>query len=41
VLRALFPDRPVECALVWTDDAGVTLLPDGLLDRHAPGEAAA
>ena len=37
VLRGVFPDRPVTCALVWTEDAAVTVLPDGLLDQHAPG----
>ena len=36
VLRGLFPDRPVRCSLVWTEDSGVTELPDELLDRHAP-----
>ncbi len=39
VLRGLFPDRTVRCALVWTEGAVVTPLPDWLLDRHAPGEA--
>ena len=34
VLRALFPGRAIECALVWTEDAAVTALPDWLLDRH-------
>ena len=32
VLRALFPGRPVSCALVWTDDTVVTPIPDALLD---------
>ena len=32
VLRALFPGRPVSCALVWTDDAVVSPIPDALLD---------
>ena len=37
VLRAIYPDRPVLAALVWTSGPGVTLLPETLLDRHAPG----
>jgi ATP-dependent helicase/nuclease subunit A len=37
ILRQIFPDRPVRCALVWTRDADVTLLPDNLLDQHEPG----
>ena len=37
VLRGLFPGRPVQCALVWTEGAVVSALPDGLLDAHAPG----
>jgi ATP-dependent helicase/nuclease subunit A len=41
VLRGLFPGRPVQCALVWTDGAVVSSLPDGLLDLHAPGLAVA
>jgi len=40
VLRAVFPDRAVTCALVWTMGAAVMPLPDELLDRHAPGAAA-
>ncbi|HTI83381.1 MAG TPA: PD-(D/E)XK nuclease family protein, partial [Acetobacteraceae bacterium] len=36
VLQALFPDRPVACALVWTQAARVAMLPDRLLDLHAP-----
>ena len=37
VLRAVFPERPVRCALVWTRAARIALLPDVLLDAHAPG----
>ena len=37
VLRGIFPDRPVRCALVWTRAARVAMLPDALLDPHAPG----
>ncbi|WP_137125918.1 double-strand break repair helicase AddA [Roseomonas sp. HF4] len=36
LLRAAFPGRPVDCALVWTYGARVMALPDALLDRHAP-----
>ncbi len=41
VLRLLFPGRPVQCWLVWTEDAAVTELPDPLLDAHSPGAAGA
>ena len=37
VLRGIYPDRPVRCALIWTAGPIVTALPDALLDRHAPG----
>lgn len=37
VLRAVFPGRPVHCALVWTTGARIMPLPETLLDRHAPG----
>jgi ATP-dependent helicase/nuclease subunit A len=36
VLHQIFPDRPVQCALVWTQAARVSILPDALLDAHAP-----
>jgi len=36
LLRAAFPGRRIECALVWTHGARVMALPDDLLDRHAP-----
>ena len=36
VLRQIFPDRPVQCALVWTQAARVSILPDALLDSHTP-----
>ena len=39
VLRAVFPDRPVRCALVWTREPLVTMLPDDLLDSHSPKSA--
>jgi ATP-dependent helicase/nuclease subunit A len=37
LLRAVFPGRSVRCALVWTETATVTMLPDALLDAHQPG----
>ncbi len=39
VLRCVFPDRPVHCALVWTRQARVAMLPEALLDQHEPGHA--
>ena len=36
VLRGVFPGRAVRCALVWTQGATVAMLPDALLDAHAP-----
>jgi ATP-dependent helicase/nuclease subunit A len=39
VLRAIFPDRTIVCALVWTQAAQVVILPDALLEAHAPGSA--
>ncbi len=40
VLRGIFPDRPVRCALIWTREARVAVLPDALLDPHQPGQRA-
>jgi ATP-dependent helicase/nuclease subunit A len=37
VLRAIFPDRPIRCALIWTRTAEIAILPDRLLDPHDPG----
>ncbi len=37
LLRAVFPRRSIRCALVWTETATVTILPDDLLDGHQPG----
>ncbi len=31
VLRALYPDRPVEAALVWTDGPRLMAVPDGMM----------
>ena len=36
VLRLIWEGRPVVCALVWTRGPTVTVLPDWLLDAHAP-----
>jgi ATP-dependent helicase/nuclease subunit A len=36
LLRAAFPGRRVDCALVWTYGARVMALPDAMLDAHAP-----
>ncbi len=38
VLRAIYPDRPVRCSLVWTRTAAVMELPEHLLNGHAPGQ---
>jgi ATP-dependent helicase/nuclease subunit A len=40
VLRTIFPTRPITCALIWTREAKVAMLPDALLDRHAPDRPA-
>ncbi|MFH5925405.1 double-strand break repair helicase AddA [Roseomonas xinghualingensis] len=37
VLRAAWPGRRVECALVWTWSGHVMPLPDAAMDPHAPG----
>jgi len=37
VLQGVFPGRAVICALVWTQVARVSILPESLLDSHAPG----
>jgi ATP-dependent helicase/nuclease subunit A len=37
VLREIFPGRDITCALVWTQAAEVVILPDALLETHAPG----
>ncbi len=36
VLRAIFPGRAVQCALIWTRQAQVVVLPDECLDPHDP-----
>ena len=37
LLAALYPDRPIRCTLVWTEDASVMPLEEALLLLHAPG----
>jgi ATP-dependent helicase/nuclease subunit A len=37
VLRRLYPDRDVDCALIWTEAPQVMMIPRTLLDLHAPG----
>ncbi len=39
VLRMLYRDRPVHCALVWTEGPVLMPVPDNVLDRHAPAAA--
>ncbi|GEB38469.1 double-strand break repair helicase AddA [Gluconacetobacter liquefaciens] len=36
LMAALYPDRPVRCTLVWTEEVRIMPLPDSLLLRHAP-----
>jgi ATP-dependent helicase/nuclease subunit A len=40
-LRVIFPDVPVEAALLYTTGPRLHLLPDALLDRYAPAMLAA
>ena len=35
-LRRIYPDRPVRCALLWTDGPRLMPLDDPALDAHAP-----
>ncbi len=37
LLRKIYPDRPVRCALLWTDGPALMILPDRLLDPHGDG----
>jgi ATP-dependent helicase/nuclease subunit A len=39
VLRAIFPGRAIRCALIWTLQARVAMLPDEMLAQHDPGHA--
>ena len=36
VLTQIYPGRPVECLLLWTETPRLMALPDALLDRYAP-----
>lgn len=36
LVRGLYPDRPVSCALLWTDGPRLMPLDDARLDAHAP-----
>ena len=36
----IYPDRPVDCALLWTDGPLLMPLSPALLDRHLPGRLA-
>ena len=36
VLRRIYPDRAVACALLWTDGPRLMPLPAWLLDRYSP-----
>jgi len=40
VLAEVFPDRPIEAALVWTDGPALMPIPDALMDRALEGLAA-
>ena len=35
-VQSIYPDRPVRCALLWTDGPQLMVLNDALLERHAP-----
>jgi ATP-dependent helicase/nuclease subunit A len=37
VLRKLYPGRPVQCALIWTEGPHFMTIPPAVLDTHAPG----
>ena len=36
VVRQIYPDRPVRCALLWTAGPALITLEDSILDRYAP-----
>ncbi|MDI1228864.1 MAG: double-strand break repair helicase AddA [bacterium] len=36
VMQKIYPNRPVKCALLWTDGPTLMPLPEGLLDKFAP-----
>jgi ATP-dependent helicase/nuclease subunit A len=37
VLSGIFRDRPIQCALVWTETAQVQILPAAVLQTYEPG----
>jgi ATP-dependent helicase/nuclease subunit A len=37
ILEKIYPDRPVECLLIWTETATPMLIAPDLIARHAPG----
>ena len=36
MLQKIYPDRPIACALIWTDGARLMALPEAALDTAAP-----
>ncbi|MFT9016863.1 MAG: PD-(D/E)XK nuclease family protein, partial [Acetobacter sp.] len=40
LLRQIWPQKPVTCVLVWTEQPRADVLPPALLDSHAPPGAA-
>ncbi len=36
LLQGIYPDRPVRCALLWTEVPCLMRLDEALLDAHAP-----
>ncbi len=36
ILALIYPERAVECLLIWTQTAAVMPVPGGMLDAHAP-----
>jgi len=36
ILTEIFPGRPIECLLVWTETAAIMPVPPDLIARHAP-----
>jgi ATP-dependent helicase/nuclease subunit A len=40
LLQRIYPDRPVRCALIWTEGPRLMVLDHATLAAHAPGPAA-
>jgi ATP-dependent helicase/nuclease subunit A len=36
ILAQIYPNRQVNCLLIWTETAAAMPVPSGLLDGHAP-----